>query len=472
MANLLNVVPQAASNKSVSPSEKLPNQAQSDELKELFQQNLSKNLATEVPEKGTEVKAAEPKADLAEVAMAAGAVPTAKITATEIPLEQNSVKGKAPAPVKEEKNSKDNGKDAKSAEQVVAAGIPVQNQLPLKTTMVPVKTEETKNTKNAPVKAAVSAPQAQQQQISKQVIQQPVSAELASAMAGQDLLGLSPDQELDVESLELKNSDSKPAHPKAASSKLSTTDFLNLREISQNTAKSNPTAVTQAAPLPAAGTIAMGMKPALKQKVTEDKDEKKNLDTVMNGLAPAHSDKQLFGKTMDATVSQTHGQKPVLSPESLTQIGNQVNLLGQAKQDGEIKIRLRPDHLGELQMSVRTQGQNVSVQIKAENNEAKKIIEDSLSSLREHLSQQNLSLARIDVVTQTTATTSPDQTQMQFDSNQNFNQSSANADRQNAQDGSQQSRREFYRDEMNPVSVPASMIRPRVADSTRLDLIA
>jgi flagellar hook-length control protein FliK len=451
VANLLNVVQQAPSSKSVSPTEIDPSKLESKELKDLFQQSLSDTLE----------KSEEPKTDLSEVAVAAGLVQSPRLaTHDQIKSELNpEFKSEIKPEIKPEIKTDVKAEVKNLNGSVASKNLQIENQLPLKTAPVQAKT----------VNPAMIAAQ---QQVNQKSIQQPNQAELASALVGQDLLMLSPDQEFDVESYELKNSELNTVAPKAAPSKISTTDFLNLREISQNQTKSNINSPLQALPLPATGSIAMGMKPALKDKMTEDQDDKKSLDSAMTSLAPAHSEKHSFGKVMDATVTQTHGQKPVLSPESMTQIGNQVNLLGQAKQDGEIKIRLRPDHLGELQMSVRTQGQNVSVQIKAENNEAKKIIEDSLSTLREHLSQQNLSLARIDVVTQTTATANLDQTQMQFDSNQNFNQSSANADRQNAQDGSQQSRREFFREDMGPVSTPTSMIRPRTADSTRLDLIA
>lgn len=436
MANLLNVTPQV--NNKTAPVTNAPASVKAEEkgLKDLFQQQLSQNLAS-AEEKPIEVAVDE---DQAAMALASGAVQGAKVAPIELKKTGNSE-----VPVQEFKAQIPNQLKSTDAKNVVPAAIPA-------VTMAAIKNGEL---------------------TAKQGVNQSVNAELATAMAGEDLLNLAG--EFDVESYDLKNSETAVALPKEASSKLSTTDFLNLREISQNTMKPNLAAVNPAitdtaklAPIPATTGVVMGMKPTQKQKATDGKED---LSGAMAGLAPAHSDQQTFGKMMDATVTQTHGQKPVLSQESVMNIGNQVNLLGQARQDGEIKIRLRPDHLGELQMSVRTQGQNVSVQIKAENNEAKKIIEDSLSSLREHLAGQNLSLARIDVVTQPTAT--PDQSAMQFDSNQN--QSSANADRQNTQDGGQQSRREFMRDEQSFGGANApSMIRPRSVktDSTRLDLIA
>ena len=291
-----------------------------------------------------------------------------------------------------------------------------------------------------------------------------------AALAGEAALGIPEEHEFEVESLDVKS-----AAPKEAASKLSTQDYLNLREISQVGAKPNllnPAAVTDAGkpmmPVQAANVV-VGKQATQKQKP----NQKQNLSDAMSALAPAHAANQTFGKTMDAIVTQTAGQKPVLSPESVSQIGNQVNLLGQARQDGEIKIRLRPDHLGELQMSVRTEGKNVSVMIKAENDEAKRIIEGSLGALRDHLSQQNLSLARIDVVTQPAMSSSLDQTQMRFDSQQNFNQSTQQGWNQGSADGSPQTGREFSVESSRQAQAPAATpIRSRVNDLSRLDMIA
>ena len=74
-----------------------------------------------------------------------------------------------------------------------------------------------------------------------------------------------------------------------------------------------------------------------------------------------------------------------------------MNLLGKAKQDGEIKIRLKPDHLGELRMNVRTDGQKVSLQIHAQDGNSKKIIEESLGALKDGLSNHQLLLSSVEV---------------------------------------------------------------------------
>ncbi len=103
-------------------------------------------------------------------------------------------------------------------------------------------------------------------------------------------------------------------------------------------------------------------------------------------------------QSLEAPVIRAPSGQIRLSDDALGSLTGAMNGLSQARQDGEIKIRLKPDHLGELVMNVRTQGQQVSLQIKATDGESKKILEDSLSALRESLSQQNLSLAKVEVV--------------------------------------------------------------------------
>lgn len=456
MANLLNVLQQVSSNNVATDSSSKQigaNSAEGKELKNLFEQNLSENLENQTPVESDE------NADLAQVALAAGAVQGSKAIVDPKNIKLQPKTGEVELNAKSGTQDKGvAGKQVAAAAQatVLKNGMPVQNQLKTKAPVTDAQVTELKNAVNANGLKPVKTPVAE--------------SELATIMAGQDLMMLPEEQEFEVESLNVKT-----AAPKEASSKLSTADFLNLREISQPSAK--PIVLNRldesGKMIPLEATKANGAVLGMKAAQPKQKDDKQKLEATMSALAPAHAEGKGFAKAMEATVQQSSGQAPVLSKESIQNIGNQVNMLGQAKQDGEIKIRLRPDHLGELQMSVRTQGQQVSVQIKAQNSEAKKIIEDSLSSLREHLSAQNLSLASVDVVTQPSSASQLDQSQMNFDANHNFNQSTHQGGRNDAQDGSRQSAREYFNDAPSYTqSAPAATIRPRTVDSSRLDMIA
>ena len=209
---------------------------------------------------------------------------------------------------------------------------------------------------------------------------------------------------------------------KAPSSKLSTADYLNLRELSQNSTQAGRgvTAVNLNDPISAQATAPVSGALAAQFGIgAHSGNAKKSRTEIMAdgvaGMSPAQiSNHQSGPKVMDAPVTQGSANNTVLSHDAVQQISHQVNMMSQAKQDGEIKIRLRPDHLGELHMQVKTEGQLVSIQIRAKEGTSKKIIEDSLNALRDGLAKQQLTLANIEVVTGNSNANSADGNQ-QFD---------------------------------------------------------
>ncbi len=187
---------------------------------------------------------------------------------------------------------------------------------------------------------------------------------------------------------------------KNSTGKISTDTFLNLRELQQKGVAPAPTVplLSEGVGLPALG----GLKKASPKAGA-------NTDSTPIGLSlaspqtahlPQGQQTNLLTKTIDAHVTQGAEQKLVLSHDALNQMANQVAQFKQAQSNGEIKLRLRPDHLGELQMSVRTQGQNVSIHFKAQDEQSKSIIEQSLGALKDNLAMQSLTLGKVDVVTQ------------------------------------------------------------------------
>ena len=248
---------------------------------------------------------------------------------------------------------------------------------------------------------------------------------------------------------------------RAPASKLSTADYLNLRDLAK---KDSISAQPQSAIQAAAG---LGTKKGKLELLSKD-----GRLTGGEGLSQNLSTGAINTKAMEATVVPGNAGKAVLSPESLNQVTHTVNLMSQAKQDGEIKIRLRPDHLGELQMSVKTMGNQVSIQIRAQDGEAKRIIEESLGSLKDSFAKQNLNLAQVDVVTSPPATQTQDQgMQMDFaNSRQSFGQESR--DFSQGQSGRQD---RLYEDGFNSSNLnTAAPARNRYASASSqgLDLIA
>ena len=254
----------------------------------------------------------------------------------------------------------------------------------------------------------------------------------------------------------------------------STSDYLSLRDLTRNNG-------IQPATLRGAtsGGSELELGTSLKNRDGK-KDKFESLggrEAIIGGLAN-RLELGTHSKIIDAPVTEGSGGSKILSHDALKQLTDQVGLMSQAKLDGEIKIRLRPEHLGELQMSVKSHGQQVSIEIRAQNSESKKIIEESISNLKESLAQQNIGFSRVDVVSGPTlvhAQASLDQG-MQMDMSQ-FRQNSGQNSAQNFEQGN--SNRDSFFDEMSaPTQLNSSLnsIRRTGVNRARagegLDLIA
>ncbi len=113
---------------------------------------------------------------------------------------------------------------------------------------------------------------------------------------------------------------------------------------------------------------------------------------------------------------------------------------------GEIRVRLKPENLGELNLHVVTHGKDVGLRIQASDEGAKKVLEESLSHLKESLANQNLTLAKVEL--SVASASSPangsnlnDANQSQFQQHQAFNQlmgqNSDRSDRRSQEQGGQ-----------------------------------
>ena len=233
---------------------------------------------------------------------------------------------------------------------------------------------------------------------------------------------------------------SDPAQVKGLPSRVSTEDFLSLREIKREKGPRNAIGDARIEPpVLMAHPIGKGMQ------------------------APA----------MELPVTQGTAGKTVLSHDAIHQLSQQVNLLSQAKQDGEIKIRLKPDHLGDLMMSVKTSGQNVAIQIKAHAPEAKRILEESIGRLKDSLSTQNLNLSSVDIVAQPQSSQSTDPG-MRMDLGQNQGGWGQETSQQQGREGNG-TRQDFLLDEPKVSSSLGSVMGrrgSRASSAGGLDLIA
>ncbi|MCC6278008.1 MAG: flagellar hook-length control protein FliK [Oligoflexia bacterium] len=99
-------------------------------------------------------------------------------------------------------------------------------------------------------------------------------------------------------------------------------------------------------------------------------------------------------------VAQATDQLAPLTPqakqEAVQNILNQAQLMAQ-KGGGEMKMTLKPDHLGEIQLHVAVDGNQVEVKMATQNSHTKQLIESHASELRHGLASQNFSMEKLDV---------------------------------------------------------------------------
>lgn len=93
-----------------------------------------------------------------------------------------------------------------------------------------------------------------------------------------------------------------------------------------------------------------------------------------------------------------------LSTESLGEVSTEIRNFIQTKfgnnsqrEEGEIRIRLKPDSLGEMRLKVSTVGGQVALTVIASSEKARQIIEESLPHLKENLAYHQLSLGSFDI---------------------------------------------------------------------------
>lgn len=88
--------------------------------------------------------------------------------------------------------------------------------------------------------------------------------------------------------------------------------------------------------------------------------------------------------------------RPQFSEDTLSLMSQQVMKTLQ-KGGGEFKMRISPEYLGDMTIHVRAQGNEVILKIHATDQRVKDILQDSITSLQDKLSSQQLVLARCDV---------------------------------------------------------------------------
>ncbi len=99
---------------------------------------------------------------------------------------------------------------------------------------------------------------------------------------------------------------------------------------------------------------------------------------------------QVTGHVVQGSMTQEQ-----LSHEAILGMTNGIKgMSGQG--GGEMRIRLKPENLGELHLRIVTQGNEVGIQIQASDDKAKKILQESLGGLKDSLASQSLTLGKVE----------------------------------------------------------------------------
>jgi flagellar hook-length control protein FliK len=140
--------------------------------------------------------------------------------------------------------------------------------------------------------------------------------------------------------------------------------------------------------------------------------------------------------------------QPRMTRDTLTNVTQSIVGLSQGPngRGGEIRIRLKPENLGELHLKIATRGDQVGLQIHASTAEARKVLEESVASLRESLSAQNLNLSKIDIAVNPSAF-SQDQSGGNKEQNPNAQTLAQNMNMQQGNDSRGQQRMRAYQDD-------------------------
>lgn len=167
---------------------------------------------------------------------------------------------------------------------------------------------------------------------------------------------------------------SPEANLKGGLSLVSGSDFLQARGILQDSERKEVLGEAEAG----AQALASGQRPGSAQASAL------GVTAQMGGTA-------VTGHVVKGAMAQDR-----LSSESVLGMSNQILRLN-GSGGGEMRVRLKPDGLGELQLRVSTFGNQVGLRIQASDEKAKRILEESLGSLKDALAGQNLALGRVEV---------------------------------------------------------------------------
>lgn len=131
------------------------------------------------------------------------------------------------------------------------------------------------------------------------------------------------------------------------------------------------------------------------QNFLDDNKQKQDFNKVESGHI--NIDEVGFStKVFNASLPKTQSLKNINSTDIIKQIMERMKF--SVKPDvNEVKILLRPEHLGEVSLKIATQNGIITAQFTAENQKVKEIIESNFSNLKDILHEQGIEVGSLEV---------------------------------------------------------------------------
>jgi hypothetical protein len=183
------------------------------------------------------------------------------------------------------------------------------------------------------------------------------------------------------------------------------------------------------------------LSPTINQNINPNENGRFNqefVDEPVNSNTFLSIDQQIQGsKSWGSTNEQPSPPTMKLNdfvPEVSDFVGRYMRIFHNQNGSTEAKFLLSPDHLGQIEVKLMVQNGEVSAQILADTTVAKDALEAQLQQLKHALTQQGLTVQKLDVV---------QQTPQSFDLNQNnqqqsFSQNSSNSDKRQFTDSTKE----------------------------------
>ena len=182
--------------------------------------------------------------------------------------------------------------------------------------------------------------------------------------------------------------------------------------------------------------------------------------------------------TAKATSELAQSSEPAVDVENANDLVDQAQLLVR-KGGGEMKVRLNPEGLGQVNLKVDVQDGNVNIQMVADHSEAKKALEKGIKDLKENLALQRMNVENIKVDVSSELSKHLENAEKE----ENYQREYARDFMGKMRDGNQSSyegflshpAQEYYgqeREEVDPIELGAASAQSSKNQNRRLDLVA